>query len=135
LYDNDENIQKAVKFGEELEWNIRQLWVHACGIIIAPKPVYTFSPMQYLKEDDHDIVSQYDWPTMEKIWLLKMDFLWLRNLSIIKNCIKILKKRYEKEWKELPKMFEKFFVDMSFQPDLNDKYTYDKVFKEWDTSW
>ena len=135
IYDNDENIQKAVKFGEELEWNIRQLWVHACGIIIAPKPVYTFSPMQYLKEDDHSIVSQYDWPTMEKIWLLKMDFLWLRNLSIIKNCIKILKKRYEKEWKALPKMFEKFFVDMSFQPDMTDKYTYDKVFKEWDTSW
>jgi len=134
MYDNDEIIKQAVKFWEQLEWNMRQLWVHACGIIIAPNVVNTFSPIQYVKEDDHSIVSQYDWPTMEKIWLLKMDFLWLRNLSIIKNCIKIIKKRYEKEWKTMPKMFEKFFVDMSFQPDINDKFTYDKVFKEWDTS-
>lgn len=135
LYDNDDIIKEAVKYWEKLEWNMRQLWVHACGVIIAPEEVDTYSAMQYLKEDDRSIVSQYDWPTMEKIWLLKMDFLWLRNLSIIKNCIKIIKKRYEKEWKLMPKMFEKFFEDMSFQPDITDKYTYDKVFKEWDTSW
>lgn len=134
MYDNDEIIQKAVKYWEQLEWNMRQLWVHACGVIIAPEKVDTYSAMQYLKEDDCSIVSQYDWPTMEKIGLLKMDFLWLRNLSIIKNCIKIIKKRYEKEWKTMPKMFDKFFVDMSFQPAIDDKYTYDKVFKEWDTS-
>ena len=135
MYDNDTSIQEAVKYSEQLEWNMRQLWVHACGIIIAPEHVDTYSPMQYVKEDTTDIVSQYDWPTMEKIWLLKMDFLGLRNLSIIKNCIKIIKKRYEKEWKVMPKMFEKFFQNMSFQPDITDKETYDTVFKEWDTSW
>jgi len=134
MYNNDDNIKKAVKFWEELEWNMRQLWVHACGIIIAPNKINTFTPTQYAKEDDHNIVSQYDWPTLENIWLLKMDFLWLRNLSIIKNCIKIIKKRYEKEWKNLPKIFESFFKDASFQPPIDDHYTYDKVFKEWDTS-
>ncbi len=134
MYNNDDNIKKAVKFWEELEWNMRQLWVHACGIIIAPNKINTFTPTQYAKEDDHNIVSQYDWPTLENIWLLKMDFLWLRNLSIIKNCIKIIKKRYEKEWKKLPKIFQSFFKDASFQPPIDDNYTYEKVFKEWDTS-
>lgn len=134
MYNNDDNIKTAVKFGEELEWNMRQLGVHACGVIIAPDKINTFTPTQYAKEDDHNIVSQYDWPTLENIWLLKMDFLWLRNLSIIKNCIKIIKKRYEKEWKTLPQVFETFLKDTSFQPPLDDEYTYDKVFKEWDTS-
>lgn len=134
-YENDKNIQKAVKFGEKLEWNMRQLWVHACGIIIAPEKVNNYTPTQYAKEDDHNIVSQYDWPTLEKIWLLKMDFLWLRNLSIIKNCIKIIKKRYEKEWIELPKIFHSFFEDTSFNPPLDDQETYEKVFKQWDTNW
>ncbi|HKL43984.1 MAG TPA: DNA polymerase III subunit alpha, partial [Candidatus Absconditabacterales bacterium] len=134
MYNNDDNIKKAVKFGEELEGNMRQLGVHACGIIIAPNKINTFTPTQYAKEDDHNIVSQYDGPTLENIGLLKMDFLGLRNLSIIKNCIKIIKKRYEKEGKNLPKIFESFFKDASFQPPIDDHYTYDKVFKEGDTS-
>jgi len=134
MYENDSNIKTAVDFGEQLEWNMRQLWVHACWVIIAPDKVNTFTPTQYAKEDDHNIVSQYDWPTLEKIWLLKMDFLWLRNLSIIKNCIKIIRKRYEKEQKKLPQVFERFFKDTSFTPPLDDTYTYEKVFKEWDTS-
>ena len=135
IYENDSNIKIAVNFWEQLEWNMRQLWVHACWIIIAPDKINTFTPTQYAKEDDHNIVSQYDWPTLENIWLLKMDFLWLRNLSIIKNCIKIIRKKHEKEWKDLPIIFEKFFKDTSFNPPLNDLFTYEKVFKEWDTSW
>jgi len=135
LYDNDSNIKTAVDFGEQLEWNMRQLWVHACWVIIAPDKINTFTPTQYAKEDDHNIVSQYDGPTLENIWLLKMDFLWLRNLSIIKNCIKIIKKKHEKEWKQLPIVFERFFKDTSFNPPLNDTFTYERVFKEWDTSW
>jgi DNA polymerase III alpha subunit len=39
---------------------MRQLGVHACGIIIAPSKINTFTPSQYAKEDDHNIVSQYD---------------------------------------------------------------------------
>ncbi len=135
IYENDSNIKTAVDFWEQLEWNMRQLGVHACGVIIAPDKINTFTPTQYAKEDDHNVVSQYDWPTLENIWLLKMDFLWLRNLSIIKNCIKIIKKKHEKDGKELPSIFEKFFKDTSFNPPLNDSFTYEKVFKEWDTSW
>ena len=135
LYNSDTIIQSAVKFGEQLEGNMRQLWVHACWMIISPQKVTSYTPTQYAKEDDHNIVSQYDWPTLESIGLLKMDFLWLRNLSIIKNCIKIIQKKHEKEAKELPEMFQDFFKYTSFNPPLNDHFTFEKVFKEWDTSW
>lgn len=71
---------------------------------------------------------------METIGLLKMDFLGLRNLSVIKNCIKIIQKKYEKEHKELPEMFAHFFEDTSFQPPLEDIYTFQKVFQVGDTT-
>ena len=134
VINSDEKVKKAFELAAWLEWNLRQLWVHACWIIIAPEAVSTYTAAQYLKEDDHTIVSQYDGPTMEWIWLLKMDFLWLRNLSIIKNAIKIIAKRFEKEGKELPEMFQHFLDTTSFQPDINDPATYE-VFKTWDTTW
>ncbi len=134
LYNTDEKIRQAADLSEKLEGNMRQLGVHACGIIIAPAPVSKFSPTQYVREDDHTIVSQYDGPTMETIGLLKMDFLWLRNLSIIKNCIKILQKKYESEKKELPQMFVDFFESTSFQPPLDDAFTMEKVFQSGDTT-
>lgn len=60
LYETDEKIKKAIEYGHELTGNMRQLGVHACGIIIAPEPVIHFTPTQYNKENDHTIVSQYD---------------------------------------------------------------------------
>lgn len=63
-----------------------------------------------------------------------MDFLGLRNLSIIKTCIKIIKAKYEKEGKALPEIFQHFLQTTSFQPDINDTTTYDSVFKAGDTT-
>jgi len=63
-----------------------------------------------------------------------MDFLGLRNLSIIKNCIRIIKARAEKDGKELPEMFQHFWDTMSFEPPLDDDFTYEQVFKEGDTT-
>lgn len=134
IYNSDPKIKQSLDFGAKLEWNMRQLWIHACWIIISPQNVTAYTPTQYIKEDETTIVSQYDWPTLEMIWLLKMDFLWLRNLSVIKNCIKIIKKKHEKENQELPDIFKDFFDNTTFQPPIDDKYTYDKVFKQWDTT-
>lgn len=63
-----------------------------------------------------------------------MDFLGLRNLSIIKTCIRIIKSRYEKEGKLIPEMFQHFLQTTSFQPDINDTFTYETVFKAGDTT-
>ncbi len=134
LYNGDEKIKNAVEFSHKLEGNMRQLGVHACGIIIAPNPVSKFSPTQYVKEWESTVISQYDGPALETIWLLKMDFLGLRNLSIIKNCIKILEKKHQYEGTELPDMFQKFFENTSFQPPLEDHYTFQRVFQSGDTT-
>lgn len=134
IYNSDEKIKMAIDYGDDLTGNMRQLWVHACGIIIAPAPVNQFTPTQYNKESDHTIVSQYDWPTLEKIWLLKMDFLGLRNLSIIKICIKIIKAKADKVWETIPDNFQEFLDTMSLDLPLDDAETFNKIFKTWETT-
>ena len=129
IYESDAKVKQAAELSEKLQGNMRQLGMHACGIIIAPDKITKYSSVQYVKEGDITTVTQYDGPTLETIWLLKMDFLGLRNLSVIKNCIKIIQKRHEKEYKELPEMFSRFFEDTSFQPPLEDPFTFQKVFQ------
>lgn len=67
LYNTDEKIRQAAELSEAIEGNMRQLGVHACGVIIAPDKISKFSPTQYIKEDDHTIISQYDGPALETI--------------------------------------------------------------------
>lgn len=135
IYESDEKVQKAAEVASSLEGNMRQLGVHACWVIIAPEKITTYSPIQYIKEDIHDIVCQYDGPTLEYIGLLKMDFLGLRNLSVIKNCIKIIAKKAEKEGTILDPMFAYFMENMSFLPPIDDEETFKKVFQIGDTTW
>ena len=131
IYEWDAKVKQAAELSEKLQWNMRQLGMHACGIIIAPDKITKYSPVQYVNETS---VSQYDGPTLETIWLLKMDFLGLRNLSVIKNCIKIIQKKHEKENKPLPEMFARFFEDTSFQPPLEDPFTFQQVFQVGNTT-
>ena len=60
IYDNDAKVQQAAKLSEKLQGNMRQLGMHACGIIIAPDKIVKYSPVQYIKEGDTTTVSQYD---------------------------------------------------------------------------
>ena len=135
MYESDHVVKRAVDLGNKIEGNLRQLWVHACGVIISPKPVVTYTPVQYINNDPELwFVSQYDGPTLETIGLLKMDFLWLRNLTVIKNCIRIIEARHQKEWKQLPEIFQEFLDTTQFHPPLDDEYTYEKVFQQGDTT-
>lgn len=134
IYEWDEKVRHAADLAVKLEGNMRQLGMHACGVIIAPENITKYTPVQYVKENDHTTVSQYDGPSLETIGLLKMDFLWLRNLSVIKNCIKIIQKKYKKEEKELPRMFSFFLETMSFEPPITDEETFKKVFQAGDTT-
>ncbi len=139
FYESDELVKKTLDMATILEGNIRQVWVHACGMIISPKPLTEFASVQYPVKIDKNqtsqpIVTQLDGKNLEKIWLLKMDFLGLRNLSIIKNCIKIVKARYEKNNEQLPEIFSRYLDTMWFYPPLDDERTYKKVLQQWDTS-
>ncbi len=142
LIENDNQIKKIIELAKKLEWTVRQIWVHACWVIIAPKTVENYTPIQNppitgqkTKRDTQRIITQYDWHFLEDIWLLKMDFLGLRNLSIIKNTIKIIKAKTENEWKTLEPMFQHYFDTMEFYPPLDDEYTYQQTFQIWNTSW
>ena len=142
LVESNEKLKITFEYAKKLEWTVRQTWVHACWIIIAPKPIVEFSPLQHppkawskWERDSSRIVTQYDGHYLEDIWLLKMDFLGLRNLSIIKNTIKIIKARLEKQGKPLPDIFKKFFETMWFYPPLDDKKVYEEIFQKGNTSW
>ncbi len=95
LYDKNAEAKKLIASAKRLEGVCRHASVHACGIVITPKPVSEYTPMQRVAGHD-EYVTQYSSSTktsyVEKIGLLKMDFLGLKNLTIIQNTLRIIKK-------------------------------------------
>lgn len=79
-------IVKTLKFAETLEGCIRQFGVHACGILIGREKLDNHIPLMPTKDEDL-LTTQYDGHYVEAIGLLKMDFLGLKTLSIIKECL------------------------------------------------
>ncbi len=89
LYENDENTKKLLDVSMALEGMPKNTSTHACGVVITKEPVDTYVP---LYERDGQISTQYIMTTLEELGLLKMDFLGLRTLSVIKNTIEQVKK-------------------------------------------
>ncbi len=87
-YENDESIKKLLDYSLKLEGNVRNPSTHAAGIVISNENIYETAP---LAKNGEDIVTQYDMLDVEKLGLLKMDFLGLRNLSIIQTAIRFIK--------------------------------------------
>jgi DNA polymerase III subunit alpha len=89
-YDTDDKYKKIIDTALKMEWSVRQLWVHACAVIIAPEPMTHYCPLQPPPKDPTSIVTQFSaWP-LEALGLLKMDFLGLKNLSILDRAQKIV---------------------------------------------
>ena len=82
-YDTDERVKKLIDTAMKLEGMPRNTSTHAAGVVITADPVYTYVP---LSRNDDTIVTQYTMTTIEELGLLKMDFLGLRNLTIIEDC-------------------------------------------------
>ena len=119
-YVNDK-YRKIIDNALKIEWNVRQLWVHACAVIIAPESMTNFCALQHPPKDEEAIVTQYSANPLEDLGLLKMDFLWLKNLSIIKRTQKIVE---ENKWIKV----DVLDLDM-WDPKVL------QVFADWDTSW
>ena len=120
-YDSNPKYKEIVDNALKIEWNVRQIWVHACAVIIAPRPMTDFTALQHPPKDSESIVTQYSAYPLEDLWLLKMDFLWLRNLTIIKRAQEIIKNN---KWVD---------VDI-LKIDLNERQVLD-IFCAWDTTW
>ncbi len=83
MYDADERVKKLIDTAMSLEGMPRNTSTHAAGVVITADPVYTYVP---LSRNDDTIVTQYTMTTIEELGLLKMDFLGLRNLTIIEDA-------------------------------------------------
>ncbi len=84
-------IANTIKFAETLEGSVRQTGVHACGILISRDPLTDHIPLMPTKDESTLLTTQYDGRFVESIGLLKMDFLGLKTLSIIKETLENIK--------------------------------------------
>ena len=91
MYDGDDRVKKLIDTAMSLEGMPRNTSTHAAGVVITADPVYTYVP---LSRNDDTIVTQYTMTTIEELGLLKMDFLGLRNLTIIEDAQQEVRKMH-----------------------------------------
>ena len=89
MYDEDARVKELIDTAMSLEGMPRNTSTHAAGVVITADPVYTYVP---LSRNDDTIVTQYTMTTIEELGLLKMDFLGLRNLTVIKDAEQQIRK-------------------------------------------
>ncbi len=112
-YDGDKQIRELIDTAKKLEGLVRGSGVHASAVVIAPRPLTELVPLNKTKNDE--IVTAYDMKSVEKMGLLKMDFLGLATLTVITDCLKLIEQtRGEK-------------LDIEMVP-LDDPETFKKVF-------
>lgn len=110
LYENDERIHKFLDISMALEGMPKNTSTHACGVVITKDPVDSYVPL-YVRDGQN--ATQYIMTTLEELGLLKMDFLGLRTLTVIKDTKEMVKKDHG--------------IDVEFDKDMNDP----KVYKLW----
>ena len=93
LKEGSPQVRETLEFARSLEGSYRQTGVHACGVIIGPSNLIDCLPLSKQK-DTYLPVTQYDGKSVESVGMLKMDFLGLKTLSIIKDALKNIENRY-----------------------------------------
>ncbi len=117
-YESNEKSREVFDLAMRLEGTIRSHGVHAAGVVIAPDDIVKFAPLEMAQKGV--VTTQYPKDPIEELGLLKMDFLGLSNLTIIKNTLRIIKKVYGVD------------VDINTLP-LDDKPTFE-LFQRGDTT-
>ncbi|HET9174534.1 MAG TPA: DNA polymerase III subunit alpha, partial [Candidatus Saccharimonadales bacterium] len=117
-YETNETSRRVFDLAIRLEGTIRSHGIHAAGVVIAPEDIVCYTPLEMAQKGV--ISTQYSMGPIEELGLLKMDFLGLSNLTIIKNTLRIIKKVYKKD------------IDINTIP-LNDADTF-KLFQKGDTT-
>lgn len=90
MYEQDPDVKKVIDTARGIEGLIRQTGVHAAGVIMSAEPIIDHIPLMR-RAADGVIITQFDYPTCETLGLLKMDFLGLRNLTILDDAVKNIK--------------------------------------------
>lgn len=115
LYNSDSDIKRIVDTAKGFEGLKRQPGVHAAGVILCREPLMDVVPM-WKREQDDAVITQFDMGACESMGLLKMDFLGLRNLTVLDDCLEMIKIHQDKGL-----VLEKL--------PLNDKKTYELLAK------
>src|SRR3989339_1232718 len=87
LYESDQMAKRLIDLGKKLEGVARHASTHACGVVISADPLTDSVPLQRPTQEDGNIISQYEMHSIEDLGLLKMDFLGLKNLTIIEDTL------------------------------------------------
>ena len=90
MYDSDEKLRSLIDTARALEGMPRHASTHAAGVVITERPVYEYVP---LARNDESVVTQYTMTTLEHLGLLKMDFLGLRNLTVLEDAAELVRRR------------------------------------------
>jgi DNA polymerase-3 subunit alpha len=92
--DESHPLHKVLHWAHRLEGITRHTGIHAAGVIIAPEPLYNYVPLAIATRDEtqRQVITQWDGPDCEKVGLLKMDFLGLKTLSILKTAVQLVQK-------------------------------------------
>jgi DNA polymerase III subunit alpha len=112
-YNTQPQIKELLDVARKLEGMSRNVGVHAAGVVISPRPLDELVPLHKTKNDE--IVVAFDMKAIDKVGLLKMDFLGLTTLTIVDDCLKLIETNRGQK------------VDLSTVP-LDDTVTYEKVF-------
>jgi DNA polymerase-3 subunit alpha len=90
MYENEPDVKKVIDTAKGVEGLVRQMGVHAAGVIMSSEPIVDHAPI-WVRHTDGVTITQWDYPQCESLGLLKMDFLGLRNLTIMDDAIKMVK--------------------------------------------
>jgi len=112
-YDNEPQVRQLLDTARKLEGLVRNAGVHAAGVVISPRPLTELVPLHRTKNDE--IVTAFDMVAIEKMGLLKMDFLGLTTLTILDDTVKLIAQTRGEQ------------IDLAALP-LDDRETYEKVF-------
>ena len=89
-YQKDPKVKELIDISRRLEGTTRHASTHAAGVVISPVPLTDLVPLASFKGGAEGVTTQYDMKGVERIGLLKMDFLGLRTLTLIDNCVKMI---------------------------------------------
>lgn len=94
-YERESDTKRIIDMAKKIEGLVRHISVHAAGVVISPTPVQNFVPLQ-LDPRGGKIITQYDMHAVEDAGLLKFDFLGIRNLAILGDAVRLVKKFRQK---------------------------------------
>ena len=97
IYESDDKAKILIDLAKKLEGVARHASTHACGVVISAEPLSDIVPLQHPTQNEKVIVTQYEMHAIESLGLLKMDFLGLKNLTIIENTLKLIKEIHNQE--------------------------------------